>query len=1663
MADLSSLTDAQLEALASGGTSASIDFSGWSDADLAQIAGGGSAKGPGVLSNSADDGWISGAAKGTATGIIQGAGDVPGVFGNIGQLYDDVAERALKWGILKPAEWMGALPEGKTAEDMVAAAKELSKSYKSPAEQEGYVNKIFGVPFATGDGFASPILEQTGEYRPTSIPGQVAKAGVRAAAGTAGLGSVGSVGARVSALPAIAPKALAANFGLGATGETISDATGDPLLGVIGTFAAQKAKSAIGPRLKPYMETLPDRFGGNRQGAADRMLLENTADPQKVIADSIFQPEEIVPGSKPTLGEQTIDPGLLRAQNLAQTEAAPFQQNGTNTTFDAAVKARQGESNVARRSEIDAVAPPNADQMAPSRLFQRQLDTIDKSTQAAVDRISQGADQLNSTIPGRADPMAVGSTMRETLQGALDKATEIKNRLYKAIDPEGKINVVSAYARRAAQELKDAFNPSVEQASPYSAPIIDMVAKLPDVMSLNDLVKLDSTITGKMSEAKRNGDYTGHRELVQLKSSVMGAINDAIDNQAKYDAEAVRAGQLSPDATLEARLRANWIDEPADLRDARVSGYPQTRGGSTDPATVAPLGDVRAESEAGGGTKAPSGNQGVSSLYDAKPGLSEFAKPPPDIMDAIRQFGGIKDIGGDLKAMGLDKQRGVVNNKTGLPPDTMREYLAEAGYLGADTNAAMANTTIADMLNRVDQHLNGNKVFSVHDEDVLGPHRDYVQWKEQKGEYQNAAQTVQREFDRLNAENNIPAQVLDKSVVRDATRHMVHDGLPWDDALERATIDLEKAKVDDAIQRERASNESRRVQEETRFGKDANRTRKVGEGYPEQRDSGSDRVANADAEVAARIRDAKDAHAELAQTYRNGPVAGVLKTNGFRGQYTTPDATIPGKVFVPGDKGYQQAKTFIDAAKGAPEAIESVKDMAINKLRDEMKSAPRLTEKALEAWKRKHAEALRAVDEASPGFSDQFNTAAKATEMVVKAEGARTQALKAAQDTAAADFIGLTSPAEVSSRVGKMLQSAKGPTEIAELVNQAKGDQAVIEGLRRAGVDHLLTKFSNAGTSGGESVLSGAKLRKYVDQNGDALTALYGKEGTANFRRVAADLERSQQAADAIKTVGSDTASKATPIFNKLLGKHAVSHSIGTAMLLGGMEAFHEYGIKGALAVGSAVALKTGLAKLHASGVENIQQLYLEGLLNPAVGRAMLQRATENGKMNVNGFSKLADAVASAGNREQEYIRTNAFNQREYERGYAEGGAVKKDDKAPEGPVLRPFEPSWRDRIGAAMFDATSGSPVARNLVSGLVGSTGLGSTGMSVADLVPGVGQVLGGQEAAHEGDYRGAAMQAMFLGPSAKIANKVALAQAEKLAAGGADRAAIWNQTGWFKGPDGNWRFEIPDNKASVSLPSGSYSGPVSGALDHPDLYNAYPKVGAVDSNVRVTANRPPSGSYETLEMDGVPYGNGYMIASGRNPDELKSAMLHEGQHVVQRIEGSAVGGSPGVGERAPFIYKGDMVENLQREKAALEDVMKNAPYGSKEFDAANRRSSEIESLIDKAAGLEGYRRLAGEVEARNVQKRMDMTPEQRQATPPWLTQDVPDEQQIVRKGGGNALMQSSVPVDDNALAKGITAYHGSPHSFDRFSLDKIGTGEGAQAYGHGLYFAQSEDVAK
>jgi hypothetical protein len=56
------------------------------------------------------------------------------------------------------------------------------------------------------------------------------------------------------------------------------------------------------------------------------------------------------------------------------------------------------------------------------------------------------------------------------------------------------------------------------------------------------------------------------------------------------------------------------------------------------------------------------------------------------------------------------------------------------------------------------------------------------------------------------------------------------------------------------------------------------------------------------------------------------------------------------------------------------------------------------------------------------------------------------------------------------------------------------------------------------------------------------------------------------------------------------------------------------------------------------------------------------------------------------------------------------------------------------------------------------------------------------------------------------------------------------------------------------------------------------------------------------------------------------------------------------------------------------------------------------------------------------------------------------------------GMPALSKASPMAD----RGAIVWHGSPHKFDAFDASKIGTGEGAQAYGHGLYLADSPDVA-
>jgi hypothetical protein len=80
--------------------------------------------------------------------------------------------------------------------------------------------------------------------------------------------------------------------------------------------------------------------------------------------------------------------------------------------------------------------------------------------------------------------------------------------------------------------------------------------------------------------------------------------------------------------------------------------------------------------------------------------------------------------------------------------------------------------------------------------------------------------------------------------------------------------------------------------------------------------------------------------------------------------------------------------------------------------------------------------------------------------------------------------------------------------------------------------------------------------------------------------------------------------------------------------------------------------------------------------------------------------------------------------------------------------------------------------------------------------------------------------------------------------------------------------------------------------------------------------------------------------------------------------------------------------------------------------------------------------------------------------------LSRAMPDKKRPFKVQDQAALQQAAMNMLTGPLGfapAGITAWHGSPHIFDKFDSSKIGTGEGAQAYGHGLYLAEAPAVAK
>jgi hypothetical protein len=69
-----------------------------------------------------------------------------------------------------------------------------------------------------------------------------------------------------------------------------------------------------------------------------------------------------------------------------------------------------------------------------------------------------------------------------------------------------------------------------------------------------------------------------------------------------------------------------------------------------------------------------------------------------------------------------------------------------------------------------------------------------------------------------------------------------------------------------------------------------------------------------------------------------------------------------------------------------------------------------------------------------------------------------------------------------------------------------------------------------------------------------------------------------------------------------------------------------------------------------------------------------------------------------------------------------------------------------------------------------------------------------------------------------------------------------------------------------------------------------------------------------------------------------------------------------------------------------------------------------------------------------------------------------------QVTDQAGLSQLTDQVMSGELGFAPAGITAFHGTPHNIlGKFDINKVGTGEGAQAYGYGMYFAENPNVAK
>lgn len=256
---------------------------------------------------------------------------------------------------------------------------------------------------------------------------------------------------------------------------------------------------------------------------------------------------------------------------------------------------------------------------------------------------------------------------------------------------------------------------------------------------------------------------------------------------------------------------------------------------------------------------------------------------------------------------------------------------------------------------------------------------------------------------------------------------------------------------------------------------------------------------------------------------------------------------------------------------------------------------------------------------------------------------------------------------------------------------------------------------------------------------------------------------------------------------------------------------------------------------------------------------------------------------------------------------------------------------------------------------------------------------------------------------GIKAKTADVGRLADAERMEQGGADSETVRRETGWYRGYDGKWRFEIDDSKMHFinHREESRRTWKLDELIRHDALFAAYPEL-----RDYTVLNFGISDDVEAAFYPGL---NRITLDPRLSRAEKRAALIHEIQHAIQLIEGFSVGattdywrGSLKTAEEkqlelrlrdfaAPDIFfEADMRKLLEGTPTAERDAAQTAlekHYGEapvREYVDLYNRLRDMRAKREQNAER-AYWDTAGEIEAADVANRLGLSERQRAETRP------------------------------------------------------------------------------